>query len=240
MPGHRRLVLMRQTWANIVWCHWPVPVEELQAILPRGLEPDVFDGQAWVGLVPFSMQNLRIPGPFGFITRLLRSANFGEVNVRTYVKGPDGRTGVWFCTLDADSMAAVATANAAFGLPYRVAKTSFTHEKGLLRWYSQRRGDRAIASLEVKLGDAPSRPSASGLETFLFERYSLYSIWHGILIRGELSHVPWTVKPVDLVSVETHTLEAAGFNVSGKPHVFAGEAVEVSIHPMKIVRRNHD
>ena len=115
---------MRQIWANIVWCHWPVDPAQVAAVLPAGLTPELFDGQAWVGLIPFSMERLRPVGPFGFVTRWLRSSDFGEVNVRTYVTGPDGQTGVWFCTLDADSVAAVATANAAFGLPYRVATTN--------------------------------------------------------------------------------------------------------------------
>ena len=43
---------------------------------------------------------------------------FPELNLRTYVKGPDGRGGVYFFSLDAASLLAVVGARVAFGLPY--------------------------------------------------------------------------------------------------------------------------
>lgn len=233
----RRFSLMRQTWANIVWCHWPVDPEQVAAVLPDGLTPDLFDGHAWVGLIPFSMERLRPPGPFGFITRALRSANFGEVNVRTYVKGPDGKSGVWFCTLDADSAIAVAMANAAFGLPYRVAKTSFRAEGNRRIWTSARRRDGAQAAVTVTVGDEVSRPASPGLETFLFERYSLYALCRGRIIRGELTHRPWLIRPASLDSLVDETVQRAGFHVAGDPHVFVGEPVEVSVFAMTVVDR---
>lgn len=226
---------MRQIWANIVWCHWPVDPAQVAAVLPAGLTPELFDGQAWVGLIPFSMERLRPVGPFGFVTRWLRSSDFGEVNVRTYVTGPDGQTGVWFCTLDADSVAAVATANAAFGLPYRVATTNYTERDGVRRWRSTRRRDGAHAALTVTAATEPPRPAVPGLEAFLFERYALYTRWHGRILRGELSHEPWRVRPATLGECVHDTVDRAGFRVDGDPHVFVGEPVNVTVYPMRTV-----
>ncbi len=226
---------MRQIWANIVWCHWPVDPAQVAAVLPAGLTPELFDGQAWVGLIPFSMERLRPVGPFGFVTRWLRSSDFGEVNVRTYVTGPDGQTGVWFCTLDADSVAAVATANAAFGLPYRVATTNYTERDGVRRWRSARRRDGAHAALTVTAATESPRPAAPGLEAFLFERYALYTRWHGRILRGELSHEPWRVRPATLDECVHDTVDRAGFRVDGDPHVFVGEPVNVTVYPMRTV-----
>lgn len=237
MTSRRRRVLLRQTWANIIWCHWPVSAQELQALLPTGLTPDLFEGQAWVGLVPFSMANLRLPRPWGFVTRWTRSANFGEVNVRTYVRGPDGRSGVWFFTLDSSSWMGVATANTILGLPYRVAKTSFTHTTSTRRWTSIRHSDRAQSVLEVEVSNEPSRLAAPGLERFLFERYALYSFWHGLILRGELSHPQWRITPADLRAVNTEIVSKAGLTVSGSPHLFVGESVEVAIHPVRRARQ---
>jgi uncharacterized protein YqjF (DUF2071 family) len=228
---------MRQEWANIVWCHWPVPVDAVRAILPEGLEPDCFEGHAWVGLIPFSMRDLRAPRPLGAITKWLRSANFGEVNVRTYVKGPDGGTGVWFCTLDADSWVGVACANIAFGLPYRQATTAYFGDSHTRHWHSRRRRDGRRAELRVAISDEPPRLAAPGLEQFLFERYSLYSAWHGRIVRGDLFHAPWQIRPATLEAVCDETVRAAGFNVEGPAHVFVGEPVEVTVFPMRIVRR---
>ena len=226
---------MRQIWANIVWCHWPVDPAQVAAVLPAGLTPELFDGQAWVGLIPFSMERLRPVGPFGFVTRWLRSSDFGEVNVRSYVTGPDGQTGVWFCTLDADSVAAVAMANAAFGLPYRVATTNYTERDGVRRWRSTRRRDGAHAALTVTAATESPRPAAPGLEAFLFERYALYTRWHGRILRGELSHEPWRVRPATLDECVHDTVDRAGFRVDGDPHVFVGEPVNVTVYPMRTV-----
>jgi len=230
----RRWAILRQTWANIVWCHWPVAPETLSALLPPGLTPDLFEGRAWVGLVPFSMENLRLAPPFGFVTRWLRAATFGEVNVRTYVRGPDGQSGVWFCTLDADSWWAVVTARVAFGLPYRVATTKWT-QSTTLRWSARRRGDGARARLIVAVDDGPSRPASAGLEQFLVERYALYTRWGGLLLRGELHHEPWRVRSATLVDVTTETVATAGFSVAGAPHLLVGEPVAVSVYPMRPV-----
>jgi len=225
---------MRQTWANIVWCHWPVEPAAVAAVLPDGLTPDLHEGKAWVGLIPFAMEDLRLANCLRFVTRWLRSAYFGEVNVRTYVIGPDGQRGVWFCTLDADSVLGVATANVALGLPYRVATTKFSGDSHRWDWYSRRR-DGAVAALDVRITDEPARAAHAGLETFLLERYALYSVWHGRILRGELHHEPWRVRTATLQNVTTETVEAAGFTVLATPHVLVGDPVEVSVFRPSVV-----
>ena len=222
--------LMSQTWRDIVWCHWPVNPEQVSAILPPGLEPDLYEGSAWVGLVPFSMENLVVATPLAWISSLLRVRNFGEVNVRTYVRGPDGKSGVWFCTLDADSWLAVATARLSFGLPYRLARTAIEHSMNTIHWTCQRRGDHATAEIAVTISAQPPKLAQPGLETFLVERYALYSSWRGRLLRAELKHEPWKVRPGEAVSVGCQTLNAAGLEVTGPPHVLVGEAAFVRVY----------
>ena len=228
---------MRQTWNHIVWCHWPVEAEQISAFLPAGLTPDLFEGKAWVGLFPFSMQNLRVPG-LGFLTRLLRVNNFGEVNVRTYVTGPDGTSGVWFCTLDSDDWLAVATANGAFGLPYRLARTHLEKSSTSRNWVSRRRRDGARAEVTVSFDDHSWRPAREGLETFLVERYRLFTLRRGKLYRGELHHQPWSVAPVTLTHLVSETVAAAGVLAVGEPHVLVGQAVDVTVYPLRRVRQS--
>src|SRR3954454_10171968 len=102
--------VMRHRWATISFLHWPYDVEQVQRHLPAGIQVEPWEGQAWVGLVPFEMH---LAGPAG--PRLRR---FPETNVRTYVVGPDGRPGIWFFSLDAGSAAAVTAARASWQLPY--------------------------------------------------------------------------------------------------------------------------
>jgi len=231
---------MEQKWSRIVWAHWPVDPSQVAALLPPGLSPDTYAGYAWIGLVPFQMSDLRLPGVLSEVSSALRIAAFGEVNVRTYVRGPDGRTGVWFVTLDADRLLAVVTARVAFGLPYRRAaiRLSVTTEGGCQRlaWDSVRRQDSARAALIVIPDDGEPQVAAPGLERFLIERYDLYSWWHGQLLRGSLSHAPWMVRGARLIDVDDGTVAATGIRVVGAPHLLVGEPVEVRIHPFSRVR----
>lgn len=104
---------MSHRWDNLTFLHWPVAPQLVQALLPPGLEVETFEGSAWVGLVPFEML---VSLPSGGAAPWL--CNFAETNVRTYVRGPDGSTGVWFLSLEASRLAAVVTARATYRLPY--------------------------------------------------------------------------------------------------------------------------
>jgi uncharacterized protein len=57
---------------------------------------------ARVGLVPFYM---RVAAPGG--QRVPWVSNFCETNVRTFVRDREGRSGIWFFSLDAGSSAQV-------------------------------------------------------------------------------------------------------------------------------------
>ena len=39
--------------------------------------------------------------------------------VMTFVRGPDGRDGLWFFSLEADSLGTVVGASTAYGVPYQ-------------------------------------------------------------------------------------------------------------------------
>ena len=106
-------------WLDLLFAHWPVPLDVLRPLIPAGLELDTFDGQAWLGVVPFRMEDVGprfLPAPPG-------PGAFPELNVRTYVTRR-GRGGVWFLSLDAASRLAVEGARAAFHLPYVHARMS--------------------------------------------------------------------------------------------------------------------
>jgi uncharacterized protein YqjF (DUF2071 family) len=95
-PYRVRRPVMHNRWDTLTFLHWPYPVDVVQALLPAGLRVEQFDGRAWVGLVPFFMQ-VRPPGVRWFVP----PGRFPETNVRTYVHGPDGSTGVYFFSLEA-------------------------------------------------------------------------------------------------------------------------------------------
>lgn len=110
----------------------PLPVEpgRIQALLPEGLTVDVYDGAAWLGLTPFVMANMRplgvpdLPGDWRLVPGLRRSPRVAdlssspETNLRTYVRGPDGRDGLWFFSLDIGSAALADAIRTIVGAPY--------------------------------------------------------------------------------------------------------------------------
>ena len=126
----------RQSWHELLFLHWSVPVEALRPLVPSRLEIDTYEGRAYVGLVPFTMTGVRpvwapaVPG----------LSSFHEVNVRTYVHLGGREPGVWFLSLDASSLLAVLIARATYHLPYRFARMSLTRgPQGEVRYSSERR-----------------------------------------------------------------------------------------------------
>src|SRR5687767_6035095 len=139
-PSGRSVVGMR--WHDLLFVHWPVPLAAVRKVLPAGVEPDVFGGSAWVGLVPFTMTGVR---PLGLA--LPTAHAFHECNVRTYVT-IGGVPGVWFFSLDAASRVAVHGARLSWGLPYLHARITLAREGGRID-YSVRRRGRPTARCDV-------------------------------------------------------------------------------------------
>src|SRR5436305_268465 len=118
--------IMHQDWHHLLFLHWEIPAPELQAMVPPELSIDTFEGKAYVGLIPFTLRNVRpvLTPPIPFLSR------FHEVNVRTYVRLPGGDPGVWFFSLDTSSALAVAGARAFYKLPYFHARMDFRDTEG--------------------------------------------------------------------------------------------------------------
>ena len=83
------------------------------------VEVERHEGHAWITLIPFLIAESRP----AWLPRMLASA-FLETNLRTYVRGPDGEHGIYFFSLEAESLPAVAAARLLYGLPYFFAAMS--------------------------------------------------------------------------------------------------------------------
>jgi uncharacterized protein YqjF (DUF2071 family) len=189
-PMPRGPWLMTQTWSDLLFAHWPVAPRTLATHVPPRFTLDLFDGTAWIGIVPFQMSNVGIRGvPW--------ASAFPELNVRTYVR-VGGRAGVYFFSLDAASAMAVAAARLLLNLPYyQATMTVSSDESGV--WYAsdRRRRDAGSAALRVEYQPAgPASSSAAGsLEYFLTERYCLYHVGRsGRSYRLDIHHRPWMLR----------------------------------------------
>src|SRR5437660_5936451 len=127
---------MYQSWNRLTFLHWAYEPAVIQALLPDGLTVDEYDGVAWVGLVPFQIDNLRLPN----MRAIPWISSFPETNVRTYVRDANGDRGIWFLSLDADRLAAVVGARTGFRLNYQWAQMKLLLNGGVVHYSSSRNG----------------------------------------------------------------------------------------------------
>src|SRR3954470_12132467 len=125
--------IMYQTWAKLLFMHWPIAADRLRPLIPSRLTIDTFDGSAWIGMTPFTMSGIR-PVLFPPLPGLSQSH---ELNVRTYVH-LDGVPGVWFFSLDASNPLAVWGARLGFHLPYFQARMMLKEEEATIHFTSHR------------------------------------------------------------------------------------------------------
>jgi uncharacterized protein YqjF (DUF2071 family) len=206
---------MTMTWSDLLFAHWPVDAAVIAEKLPAGLEVDTFDGRAWIGVIPFRMDNTgvrRLPSPPALAT-------FTELNVRTYVRATTGpeRPGVWFFSLDATSRIAVEGARALFHLPYFKADMSC---EGDDEWtvYRSRRTDSRLGEGEFNARyrpvGAPRAASPGSLEHWLTERYCLYSVdGKGRISRADVHHAQWPLRDAEAEIAMNTVCDAHGIDL---------------------------
>ncbi|HWR13235.1 MAG TPA: DUF2071 domain-containing protein [Terriglobales bacterium] len=208
--------VMRQEWHDLLFAHWEVPIETIRALVPPQLELDLWDGRAYLAVVPFVVRNLRPRG----VPSLPVISHFAENNVRTYVTCR-GIPGVWFFSLDAANLSAVLGARFAYTLPYFRARFAFATAGNTVRYSSRRlqrpkpaefRGEYRPVSEVLEW-----RPPDQALERFLTERYCLYAIAAGHVYRTQIHHVPWPLQNAE-ARIELNTMTAPlGVRLENQP-----------------------
>jgi uncharacterized protein YqjF (DUF2071 family) len=239
-PTHRPagLAVMRQGWRELLFLHWAFDPAAVRPLVPDGLDLDLFEGRAYIGLVPFTMTGVR---PVG-LPPIRPLSNFHETNVRTYVHFGGRDPGVWFFSLDAGSRVAVRLARGLFHLPYHDAALFLERNIGA-RAEGSEHGSILYAGVRRGLGPLPAsyliRAEATGsvapavpgtLEHFLVERYFLYCHRAGTLYRGQVRHAPYPLQGAAIHSLDENLLAAAGLDRPSQPpltHYAAGVDVEV-------------
>jgi uncharacterized protein YqjF (DUF2071 family) len=211
-----------QEWRDLLFAHWRFPPERLSALLPPGVEIDLFEGSAWVTVVPFRMANVR-PRWLPAVPRL---SHFPELNVRTYVKR-DGKPGVFFLSIDAGRRSSAWLARALTHLPYRFADIRFEQRNGRFEFEAGLPHGQLFSASYQSTG--ASRPARAGHEHWLIERYCLYAADRsGGLYRAEIHHQPWPLCDVSSIVETNHVLPG---DAAAEPHaptlVHASAGVDV-------------
>lgn len=195
--------IMKQVWHDLLFAHWPVHPTRMRPAVPAQLTLDTFDGQCWLGVVPFWMSGVRARR----VPPLPGLSRFPELNLRTYVRHND-KPGVYFFSLDAANLAVTWAARTCYHLPYFFASMSTVERDGLIRYFSIRRGIPAEFRGTYRPASNRRLPAEGSLEYWLTERYCLYTIHKGRVYRGEIHHPPWWLQDAT-AEFEVNTVAAA-------------------------------
>ena len=204
--------VMTQRWNDLLFAHWPIPTAAIAPLIPDGLQVDMYQGSAWLGVVPFWMDRIKFRGlpPIPFAN------SFPEINLRTYVRDHrTGTPGVYFFSLDGANLLAVITARSFYHLPYHWAEMRIeSRSEREFSFYSRRRFSSNPVIFKARYrGLGPTRKLAENragtLEYFLTERYCLFT--HnsaGELVRANVHHVPWPLEDA-AAEIERNDLPAS-------------------------------
>lgn len=225
-------IVMYQKWRELLFLHWKVSTDWIQSTLPSGLTVDTYNNDAYLGVVPFLMRDIR-PRFFPTVPGI---SDFLEFNVRTYVFDSKGKPGVWFYSLDASQFLAVKIARYFFKLPYYKATMSSTIVDGYHTYLSKRTDTQECSRFKFKPIEDLEKPNPSSLEFFLIERYLLYAFdASSNKIRcGRVYHEPYPLQSVHLEEIHHPLSNHPIFNsISGPPiHQIYSPGVDVLVYPL--------
>lgn len=207
-PEPVRYPVMYQNWESLTFLHWRYHPDVLRPFIPKGLSVDLFDGAAWVSVAPFLITGMRAP----FTPALPWLSRFPETNVRTYVTYPGGYPGIWFFSLDASRLAAVAGARASYGLPYMWSRMQVNRDGAHVRYTAKRRWPDSHATYDIRA--APGRlfeeRELTDLDHFLTARFRLYTVIGGRLGFAQIEHAPWPLASAQIEHLDQTLIETAG------------------------------
>ncbi|MGE5395411.1 MAG: YqjF family protein [Candidatus Saccharibacteria bacterium] len=199
MKAHRPFSLPQrpwkyyQEWHEVLFVHWRVPLAPLRELIPREMDIDLFEGQAWVSLVAFDLRKLR---PH-FIPPFPPMSNFVEINMRTYVIR-NGKPGIYFFSLEAQKAVSAWMGRLGIGLPYM--KSIICHEDGYFKSVNKKHGFNLWVRYE--LGEEIKNKSA--LDKWLTERYCLFWERHGKIMGNDIHHFEWPLQKVEISGMDLH------------------------------------
>nr|WP_205632174.1 DUF2071 domain-containing protein [Streptomyces ossamyceticus] len=199
--------VLRAGWSTQAFVHWPFRPDQVQALLPEGLEVDTYEDTAWVSLTPFVMADVRTPGLPASARGL---PTFAETRLRTYVRTSDGRDGLWFLSIEVGCPLMLAAR--AFGAPYRLGRLRTSRDLTAVSYAGARWSGGASYRLVVRPGE-PIRPAER--DVWLTSRWRAYTCRFGRIWETPVEHEPWPLYEATVDAVEETLTTAAGLTAPG-------------------------
>lgn len=176
-----------QEWNDTIFLHWQVDYKELRKHVPPKIEIDLFEGNAWVSLVAFTMENIRpryLP-PFSPVSC------FHEINIRTYTRF-NGKRGVYFLSIEGSNWLSCKVAKGISELPYRYS--GMKRNRNMF----ESRYPKANNILKLRFSIGESVKKKNELDKFLTERYALHQDAGNSINEFEVHHVEWPIQKIEV------------------------------------------
>ena len=220
---------MRQAWRDVVFVHWPYAPGDVSARLPEGFVADTYDGTAWVALSAFRVGACGL-GPLPPASLWA----FPETNLRTYVRDVDGIDGIWFMTIEAQTVPVTVGARLGFGAPYHHATMSVRPDRDEVRYTSRRHGTddggEIGHDLRIRIGDHVTEAERTGLVDWSTGRWRAWTTHLGLRLRSPVQHQPWPLHHADLLHIEQSLTAAVGLPPpAGDPLVHYSPGVDARL-----------
>lgn len=170
---------MSQRWNDTLFAHWPVSPTVAAQLLPAGLQLDLFQGSAWLTVLPHRMDRIKVRG----IPSIPGARGFLKLAARLCVREEHrADPGVYFLSTETSNLLAVLSARLLCGQPYHWAEMRIEQRtEREFEFYSRRMISRQPVVFKARYrGLGLSRKlvesRAGSLEYFLNERHILYAL----------------------------------------------------------------
>ena len=184
-------------WENLIMANYAVEPQMLQPYLPKGVELDLYEGEAFASLVGFMFKQSRI-----FNIPIPLMGTFEEINLRFYVKRKTAegyRRGVVFINETVPYKPVAWLANKLYKEHYIAIPTNHNiviGEDTKLIQYDWKMG-QTWNHLEVKASTSQREMDRGSLEEFIFEHYFGYTrIDENRSQEYRINHPRWMVNDV--------------------------------------------
>jgi uncharacterized protein len=172
-------------WLSLGMVHLELPPNELQAGVP--FELDLFDGNAIVSLVFFTMRDMRLARAPALVNKLFypfREQRF--LNVRTYVRHR-GEPGIHFIAEWISNAVCVHLGPLLYSLPYRRGRHEFADNTFCVTDHPT----RTSFACDFRFKEPFGLCERGSRDEFVFERYAAFNSHRWSAKSFHVSHAPW-------------------------------------------------
>jgi uncharacterized protein YqjF (DUF2071 family) len=239
LPSGRWSVMQR--WNDLLFAHWPIAAAQIAPLIPEGLDVDTYQGSAWLGVVPFWLERLKVRG----IPSVPGFCRFPDLNFRTYVRDrATGTPGVYCFSIDASSLLAVALARFVYQLPYFWAEMHMEQRSEReFAFYSRRHFASGQVIFKARYrGLGPSEqtmtPCMGSFEYFMTERNCLFSMdQHGHATRANLHSISWPLEEAEAEIERNDLAETIGIKLPDcRPILHYSRRLALYVWPAELLK----